>query len=210
DERLMRLALPICVATLVRVDFYANRLWFAHGGDTAMYLFREDGAVEQVTDDRVAHEHENQALYAARTTQQEQQAERLIDVVSHPDVQRAIRKSGLYHNYVDSHGQINRELGYGVVDGLPELDFYLQRGEISLEGIDALLICSDGFIWHERWGESESEAEQRLLMMRQRIESDGLSGYVAALRSMEEEDNACNLYPRFKVHDDVTAVYLEL
>lgn len=210
DERLIRLALPICVTTLVRVDLYSSRLWFAHAGDTALFLFHEDGTVTQVTDDHVAREHDNQALYTARTIQQEHNLERLSDVLNHPNVQRANRKSGLYHNYVDSHGQTNASLGVAVVNGLPELGDYLQRGEVSIDGVRALLVCSDGFIWRERWGESESETEQRWQMMRQRIESDGLAGYVAALRAIEQVDSACNLYPRFKVHDDVTAVYLEI
>lgn len=210
DERLVRLALPVCVATLAQIDFTSGQLTFAHGGDTALYIFYADGRVEQVTNAQTAEEHDNQALYVARTLQQEQGLPHLEDVLDHPDVQRANRKSGLYHNYVDAHGRVNAELGIAVINGLPELEFYLQRGQLDLAGVAGVLLCTDGFIWPARWGESTTEREQRLLHMRERVEQDGLGAYLAALRDLETADSQRDLHPRFKIHDDVTAVYLRL
>jgi hypothetical protein len=46
--------------------------------------------------------------------------------------------------------------------------------------------------------------------MRERIERSGVSGYFADLRSVEQADSACDLYPRLKAHDDTSALYIEV
>ena len=209
DERLVRLALPACVATAVRLDLPNQSLTFAHAGDTALLLFYTDGRVQEVTHDQ-AGEHDNRALYVARTLHIESDLPHFADALPHDSVQAANRKNGLYHNYVDAYGATNPDLGIGVINGLPQLADYLQHGDLGLDGVAALLVCSDGFLWPSRWGESVTEKAERYQHMRGLIEQGGLKEYVGALREIEAQDSSRDLYPRFKVHDDATAVYVEL
>lgn len=209
DERLLRLALPACVATAVRIDLYAQALDFAHAGDTTLLVFYANGDIREPTVDQ-AGDHDNRALYVARTLQAEQNLPHFEDALPHESVQAANRKNGIYHNYVDSSGVTNLDLGIGVINGLPELADYLQIERLSLEGVAGLLVCSDGFLWPARWGESETEKAERYQHMRHQIEQAGLSAYVQALRAIETEDSTRDLYPRFKIHDDATAIYMEL
>ncbi len=208
DDRLLRLALPACVATAVRVDMPAQALDFAHAGDTTLLIFYANGDIREPTVDQ-AGDHDNRALYVARTLQAEQNLPHFEDALPHENVQAANRKNGIYHNYVDSSGATKLELGIGVINGLPELADYLQHERLSLEGVAAILVCSDGFLWPSRWGESETEKAERYQHMRQQIEQTGLSAYVQALRAIETEDSTRDLYPRFKIHDDATAIYME-
>lgn len=209
DPRLIRMGLPACVVTLARLDLDAHRLFFAHAGDTAMFLFHKDGRITQITDD-ANHQHDEQALKTAIEIQHSLHAPHLGDVLQDPGITRTIRDTAIFHNYVDEQGRTDPKLGVGVVNGLPQLADYIQAGSVGLDGIGSLLVCSDGFLWPARLEETASEKANRLRSMRQRIEGLGLAGYFTELRKVEEHDASRDLFPRPKVHDDATAIFVEL
>jgi serine/threonine protein phosphatase PrpC len=209
DPRLLRLALPVCVATAVQLDRHTGRLRCAHAGDTALYLFHQDGRVTQPTSARISS-HDDEALRLAVQMQRERGLAHLADALTLPEVAEANRRNGLYHNYVDDHGQPDLNVGFGVINGLPVLEAYLYRFELPLTDVTGVLVCSDGFPWPAPLDESAEARQARLNAMRARIERDGLRGYYAALRACEQADSDRDQYPRFKVHDDCTAVYVAL
>ncbi len=209
DPRLVRLPLPVCVVTLVRVDLQNHCLHYAHAGDTALLLFRRGGAVWRVTHDRV-EPHDRDALAHAQALRARRQVAHLTDMLGHNEVTARNRAGGLYHNYVDEAGQTDPRIGIGVINGLPALADYIQRGTVDLADVEGVLLCSDGFLWPAPLEESEAARAARLEGMRARIRRDGLRGYLRALRAVERADAARNLFPRFKVHDDATAVYLKM
>ncbi|MBN1565946.1 MAG: protein phosphatase 2C domain-containing protein [Anaerolineae bacterium] len=209
DPRLIRLALPVCVATVAKVDLAKRQLVFAHAGDTALFVFYENGQVSQLTHDQMG-QHDDRALVLAKSIQKELNKPQLVDVLSDPCIIEINRVNGIYHNYVDAQGEIDRNVGVGVINGLPQLAAYIQEGSLSLAGVNGILVCSDGFIWPARWSENDHMRQERLRLMKTHICEHGLSGYLDALRQTETADSSHNTYPRFKQHDDATAVYLEL
>ncbi len=205
DPRHIRWALPVCVATVARVDQAQQQLSFAHAGDTALLLFHRDGRVTAPTINQMKY-HEDNTLFFALSLQRRQQAAHLADVLDDPRVKAL--NNALYHNYVDENGDIDLNVGVGVVNGLPQLDEYMQTAEVDISAVSGILLCSDGFLWPAPLDESEADCAARLQAMRTTIERDGLEAYCESMRAVEAADAGRDQYPRFKIHDDATAVYL--
>jgi serine/threonine protein phosphatase PrpC len=209
DPRLFRMALACCVATAVRINLHTRQLEYAHAGDTALVLFHDDGSVSSPTGDQMGN-HDAEALKLARHIQTQRGAAHLADVLDDKRVLEANWRNGLYHNYVDANGHLDRSVGVGIINGLPQLDAYMQRETLDLSGVCGVLVCSDGFPLPAPLDESAEAKTARDLLMRDHIQRSGLNGYYAALRAMEREDSGRDAYPRFKIHDDCTAVYVAL
>lgn len=209
DPRLLRLMLPACVVTVARINHAENTLDFAHIGDTALIAFYESGEVEQVTADQMDR-HDRDALKLALNVQAEAGAAHLSDVLDHPRVATKNEGNGIYHNYVDDNGATDQRLGVGVIDGLPEISAYIQTGQLSLDGVESLLLCSDGFPLPAPLDESDTQRTQRLKDMHRHISQHGLRDYVDHLRQVEADDWHRDAFPRFKVHDDATGLLLRL
>jgi serine/threonine protein phosphatase PrpC len=210
DPRLVRLALPVCVATIALIDFQSNNMRWAHAGDTALFLFHNGGRIEKITNDPM-EQHDQSALKIAKQLQDLHQYKHFAEVIGLDEVTTANKNNGLYHNYVEQNGEANYELGVAVVNGLPELSHYIQKGNIdSLTEIQSILLCTDGFMWPAKWQESKADTDIRLQLMIDYIKDGSLSNYLERLRKEEEEDSERDNYPRFKVHDDAAALYLEL
>lgn len=192
DPRFFRLVLPVCVATAARLDLAAQRLDYAHAGDTALLLFLADGDVRAVAGGA------GDALPADFGT------------LPREEIARRNIESGIRHNYTDANGQPDATLGVGVINGQPELAHYLQTGTESLAGVEAVLVCSDGLLWPNLPGEDAAGQRARLAHMRALIEGEGLAGYVERLRAEEQADSQRQRYPRFKIHDDATGLYVRL
>jgi hypothetical protein len=154
--------------------------------------------------------HDGEVFQLARKLQAESGAANLADVLDHVQVAEANRLNGLYHNYVDAQGATDLKVGVGVINGLPELETYLQRGTIDLHEVSGVLLCTDGFLWPAPLDESIADREKRFQNMRERIERDGLRGYYRDLRAVQAADAIRDAYPRFKIHDDCTAIFVEL
>lgn len=217
DPRAVRLALPACVCTVAHLDLAAGRLDYAHLGDTALFACYTDGRVEEVTADPIGR-YDSAALRHARDVQQKYGLAHFSEAIDNQIAEQTVYQearqvnfnSGIYHNFVTPEGQVDRAVGVGVIDGLPEMEAYIQRGSLSLEGLQAVLLCSDGFPLPHPLGESFEARGERFLRMRGLIETEGVAGYLRVLRGMEREDAGRDAYPRFKLHDDATAIYVEL
>jgi hypothetical protein len=190
---------------------------YAHLGDTALFACYTDGRVEEVTADPIGR-YDSAALRHARDVQQKYGLAHFSEAIDNQIAQQTVYQearqvnfnSGIYHNFVTPEGQVDRAVGVGVIDGLPEMEVYIQRGSLSLEGLQAVLLCSDGFPLPHPLGESLEARGERFLRMRGLIETEGVAGYLRVLRGMEREDAGRDAYPRFKLHDDATAIYVEL
>jgi serine/threonine protein phosphatase PrpC len=208
DGRYLRLVLPVCVATVIHLNLERYELEFAHLGDTALLVFYKDGRVEQITKDSMG-QHDEQALLYAIEIQKQRRISYLSDAIDHPETRQINFLNGIYHNFVTPNGDIDYDIGVGVIDGLPEMTKYLQRGILSLHDVRSILICSDGFFLPQPLLETKDARLARLQEMRRLLEITGIFGYIQKLRKIEQDDVTRNAYPRFKVHDDATAFYLE-
>jgi len=209
DPRMIRLMLPVCVATVVKIEMANHEASFAHVGDTALFVFHKDGRVSQLAEDQMG-QHDDAAIEAALALKAELNAPHLSDVVGHERVVRINKRNGLYHNYVDASGAPDTTLGVGVINGLPEIQAYIQTGTIDLSAVEGLLVCSDGFPLPAPWDDTLEQAEKRAHTMRDVLFTEGIEAYVSHLRTVQERDHGLDQYPRFKPHDDTAGVFVVL
>ncbi len=214
DPRLVRAALPACVATLIAYNAADQTLCYAHAGDTALMVVYRDGHVEFPT---------AAALDFDRPLKRTAQAERAAhpkmsyrELTQQPEVQRYNLRAALRHNYVDEHGLPQPAQGIGVLDGLAELRYFVNMGMFSLAQVAWVCVMSDGLEWpasaQEVFTEDAARASalraERWAFMAQEIGTTGLAGYLHTLREAEAADPDFERYPRMKLHDDATGVLL--
>ncbi len=214
DPRLVRAALPACVATLIAYDPTNHTLCYAHAGDTALMVVYRDGHVEFPT---------AATLGLDRALQRTAQAARAAhphlsyrELTQQPRVQHHNLRAALHHNYVDEHGLPQPTQGIGVLDGLSELRYFISTGKLSLTQVAWVCVMSDGLLWpanaQEVFTEDEARANalraERWAFMAREITTVGLGGYLHSLREAEAADPDFERYPRMKLHDDATGVLL--
>lgn len=209
DPRKVRLFLPAAVITLVTIDTDLNLLRFAHAGDTGLLIGYADGKADLVTQGLDAPMNYESAL-ALATQSVVHQGLSMLNAVNDPVIRALDRDHRIYHNYVDRDGNTVQEQGIGVIDGLPELSDYIQSGMTMLDRAAAVIVFSDGFLWPMPLHETPRDRQKRLQEMWGRIRQEGLRSYLRALRAEERADADRERYPRFKLHDDATAVALWL
>lgn len=209
DPRMIRLALPACVATLIRIDVTSKGLIYAHAGDTSLLLFHADKSVSVAVGDdgRVS----SGGLFdKAKQIQQERGLQSVDDALVLPEIREGMLKGGIHLNYVDEDGQPHPKRGVGAINGLPELKHYIQVGMADLSAVVGVLVCTDGLMWPAKPDETDMQVINRLRGMRHLIEAHGLHGYYEHLRIEERNDADRDRYPRFKIHDDAGGVYIDL
>ena len=206
DMRLMRMVLPVCVATVVKLDWRTSQLSYANLGDTSLLLFQADGEVRRVAGDdgRISS---RSVIGKARQIQEQRGVAKFREMLKDPGVVGRNLEGALYHNYVDEQGVPDPSRGLGVINGLPEASTFVQSGTLSIQNIDGVLLITDGMMWPaEKADESSEEVQQRFRYMRQVIEANGLVAYYEALKETLQQDSDLNRFPRFKMNDDATGI----
>ncbi len=206
DPRLIRLALPVCVATIVELNIKKNSLKFAHIGDTELTIFNDDDDLMCLTENQMG-KHDEKVIRLARQLQKVRHANHLSDVLNAPEIISKNKYLAVYHNYIDESGRPDRNLGVGVINGLPQMEYYIQTGSLSLDSVSEFLLCTDGFPRPPQWDETQITEKRRYLWMRNIIKKQGLKIYLRRLRAIELKDETRDKYPRLKVHDDATAIW---
>jgi hypothetical protein len=214
DPRLVRLGLPACVMTLAEYNPAEHALRYAHAGDTSLLVAYQDGRVSVPTAHPAANDyalmrtiHQTRDHYPDLTFRARAQQ---------PEIRRFNRDSGLFHNYVDEFGLPQPSRAVGVLDGLPELRYFLKTGEMSLKGVAFVCAMTDGLEWpadarevfQDDPAKAADLAAQRNAFMAEQINILGLSGYLRLLREAEASDPDHETYPRMKTHDDAAGVLL--
>jgi len=120
-----------------------------------------------------------------------------------------IREKGRFHPKV--HQQIGsvRErmnLDYGVLNGEPVAADFFQSGTESLDGIETILLFTDGLDLPCAYPEPVKDYSA---LVRMACES-GLCGLRDHVRTCEAADPDITCYPRFKCHDDIAAIAIRL
>ncbi|MBI5959164.1 MAG: hypothetical protein HY866_10540 [Chloroflexi bacterium] len=215
DPRLVRLGLPASVITLAEYDPAAHKLRYVHAGDTLLLVVYQDGQVIIPTRDEVDHTG-NTLMRTALKMRQYHPDLPFRELVKLPEVRNFNLHSGLRHNYVDEFTLPQPAQGVGVLDGLPELRYFLHSGEVDVEGAAFVCVMTDGLEWPANAREfftddpEESVAllHQRQAFMGEQIKTRGLGGYLALLRAAETEDSDHERFPRMKTYDDATGVLL--
>jgi serine/threonine protein phosphatase PrpC len=214
DARYLRLVLPACVTTLVRLNLSSGVFDFAHVGDTALIQVDAAGEVHLLSQDQMGAFDDkvlNIALKAVQ--QQDNQVHNVAQAIQTvPAVRETNILTGVRHNYVNENGQTQPGEGCGVINGLAALNDYVQTGEGTLAPGDRLYLMSDGLTLPMSHPKESLPALVR----------DGLTGWKQALyrgdalamlqhvRTIGEADASRNLFPRMKQHDDATALMVAM
>lgn len=94
---------------------------------------------------------------------------------------------------------------YGVLNGDPTVRHFLRTTELPLYNIASILIISDGmFIPKEDPTVQEDWGEHLRL-----CKKSGLNGLLRYVRSLEDTDPSLTRYPRYKIHDDATGIFIQ-
>lgn len=100
--------------------------------------------------------------------------------------------------------QMNRT--YGVLNGEPEAMDFIHHGTVSLNNIRHILLFTDGLLLPQ----SQPQMRQDWRAMSELYAKGGLSAIHKRVRTLQQSDPECRLYPRFKCHDDIAAIALDL
>jgi hypothetical protein len=215
DPRMVRLGLPASVVTLAEYDPDSRTLRYAHAGDTLLLVAYRDGRVSVPT--HAEGSGTDHALKLAALQMRDYYPDLSFrELTQLPEVQHRNLTDALYHNYVDEHGLPQPSRGVGVIDGLPELRYFIRTGEIALDSAALVCVMTDGLEWpasaQESFTDDPAEAaelcKQRRQFMGEQIGAHGLAGYLDRLREAEAGDPHHERYPRMKTHDDATGVLL--
>lgn len=175
-------------AVVVRIR--DTRVEYAQAGDCILVAMYRDGTFRVVTRDQLAPiDLETQTLWAKAAAElgfRDAIWERVK-----PQIVRGRRTA-------------NTPSGYAVLNGEEIFADYVEYGAINRLQLDALLLMTDGLYVPKPPGERPFDAEETA----RHIASMGLEPYVRWLIRREQSDPQCLRYPRVKMSDDKTAVWI--
>ena len=95
-------------------------------------------------------------------------------------------------------------IDYGVLNGEREALDFVRSGTVSLAGVSTVLLHTDGLsVPDPITGQSHDQE-----MLSRLFRHGGLQAVHNHIRSLQENDPQCLIYPRFKVSDDISAIAL--
>ncbi len=95
---------------------------------------------------------------------------------------------------------------YGVLNGEPQALDFIRHGKQQLDGIDSIIIFTDGLLLPREDPEKENDWPAFVELYRQA----GIRGLHQHITSLHDQDPTCRKYPRFKQHDDAAAIAVTL
>lgn len=95
---------------------------------------------------------------------------------------------------------------YGILNGDPEASKFVLHDNVPKEEIQSILIFSDGMLIPQENPE-EPDNIQKIVQI---FKDCGLEKVKDYVREIEKTDPKCLKYPRFKQHDDLTAISISL
>lgn len=188
-------SLPASMATIVSLDFENKILNFAHIGDTYGLTKSTDGHILLFTDDK--NNKFDQEMFSLMkkiaadknlTIRQARQDKELTNA--------------LYQMFIRRNNNPNG-FGSGLVNGDPNAELYLQRGEYSLTNVESILLATDGL---EIQGKSILDLEFQKGIFDILI-TEGLKGLVKRKQESEDNDPEWN-FCRYKHSDDATGIFV--
>ena len=211
DPRNIRLILPACAVTVTRLDLVNGTLDFAHLGDTSLLEIRREGKVIRHTTDQMG-KFDQAAFEAISEYQKRENLPDFRNAVLSQEGRHFIIESGLHLNYVDEHGNTDRDNGCGVINGLPEAKDYIETGAIAIDSSQSMgfVLMSDGLELLQPLQENILQHDDRLNLMGNIIRDAGLRGLYRAMDEMVDKDLSFNAYPRTKTKDDATGIYFQI
>jgi len=179
---------------LIRIhDAYID---YAQAGDCMIAAVYKDGSVRTLSRDQVAH----------------------VDQLSKRSLEEGIRQGVTTREQLlelvrpillANKARMNTLQGYSVLSGEPELADFLEYGRINRIQLKAVLLVTDGLFPLAEPSVKEDTSYDAVRELVKRISDESLAGYAERLIRQEQEDSDCLKYPRFKVSDDKTGIWIQ-
>lgn len=195
-----------CGIAAIRIS--GNRLEYVHGGDCMIFIQYRNKEIRQITFDHLAKlDGVSIELFTEAANS------RLIDS-SDPNTWReeAIShflneiKQEVMPKIIENRRKLNTKDGYGVLDGSPEAQEFLDFGTLSLQDAERILLLSDGL----QIPLSKASGQEPWINTAEFAFANGLEALKDEVIRLELSDPACLKYPRLKPADDKTGILLEL
>lgn len=165
---------------------------YAQVGDCMIIAEYRNGRIRALSHDQVSHiDEESKRLWEEGINNGIEKREELWELVK-PNILRNKARMNTLH-------------GYSVMSGEPELERFIEHGTISRSQLKSLLIVTDGlFVPKERGGGPIDP----VIELMERVAKSSLEQYANWLIDLEMADPECRLYPRFKISDDKTGIWI--
>ncbi|WP_320172494.1 protein phosphatase 2C domain-containing protein [Maridesulfovibrio sp.] len=167
-------------AAVVSLD--NDRFEWVQIGDCLVMVIKEDGSHELLMD---GFDHDTETLRMWQSVSAEADDSIL---------------NALHDQILKVRGQMN--VSYGVFSGEQEAMSFINHGQRDLDGVDSILIFTDGLFVPSCDPERKEGFDHLASLFRQ----GGLRHVRDYIRSVEETDPCCRRFPRFKPHDDIAAI----
>ncbi|WP_248926813.1 protein phosphatase 2C domain-containing protein [Paenibacillus hamazuiensis] len=175
---------------LIRVREHA--IDFAQTGDCMIAAKYEDGSVRTISRDHVEHiDLQSKKIWLEGIRSGITSREQLWNMVKPVILQ--------------NKSKMNTLEGYSVISGEPEAAELVEYGTINRIRLEALLLVTDGLFLPKETDLAPAGMDSLV----EQIESRTLSGYADWLINLEQDDKECQRYPRFKISDDKTGIWLK-
>lgn len=179
---------------LVRV--HDTHVDFAQVGDCMIAAVYKDGMIRTLSRDQVAHiDASSKRILEEGIRQGVTKREQLVEM-ARPII-------------VSNKAKMNMPDGYSVLSGEPELADYIEYGRINRIQLKALLLVTDGLFPPAELTGTSNGASDAMKELTLQVADQSLAGYADKLVQLEREDPECLRYPRFKVSDDKTGIWLQ-
>ncbi|NOU65892.1 hypothetical protein GC096_17800 [Paenibacillus sp. LMG 31461] len=176
---------------LIRIE--DNYIDYAQVGDCMIVAVYQDGSFRTISRDQVAHiDLESKRIW-------EQGIEN--GIVKREDLWELVKPIILQNK-----SKMNTMAGYTVLSGEPHLADFIEYGRINRIQLKSLLIVSDGLFPHTELGSEPIDVIHELTTS---ITNSTLAGYADWLINLELNDKDCLRYPRFKLSDDKTGIWIQ-
>lgn len=100
--------------------------------------------------------------------------------------------------------QMNRQ--YGVLNGEPEAVSFFNHGRVSLDSVSDIILFTDGLYLPKKDPDQPTDWATFVSIYR----AEGLGGLKHYVKELQRQDPNLTRFPRFKIHDDIAAVSLQL
>jgi hypothetical protein len=159
---------------------------YCQTGDCMIFCLYRDGRYRQLTP-VVDHDQETLALWKKM-----------------PPKSDITIRDALFDHILSVRLQMN--VRYGVLNGEPKAMDFLQHGREPLDGIGSILLFTDGLFIPREDPHQECDWDTLIHLYRK----GGLKMIRDHVRSLQQQDTGCRIYPRFKIHDDIAAIAVRL
>jgi len=167
-------------ASVVRIN--KDFIEYIQLGDSPIVFLRKDGSIQTFIQD---HDLETLNLWKTLVS------EGMINIRNNKRMEEQLLKTRRESN-----------ITHGVLNGDLEALKFITQGSIPKADVETILIFSDGMLIPQE-NPNKPEDFQEIVKL---FKTGGLEKVKNFVRKIENSDSQCLKYPRFKQHDDLTAI----